>query len=85
MLPLQLCLLPRQHRQRIASLAFSHDARYLVTVGADRDKSTAIWRSCSGEWYDAELQVEMVNVRFIMDLVGHSIVIHRFHSVDTSC
>ena len=29
-----------------------------MTVGVDSDKSVAVWRSCSGEWFDAELQVQ---------------------------
>lgn len=53
----QLCELPQHHRQGIASVAFSRDGRKLATVGVDTDKSLSVWRSCSGGWYDAELQV----------------------------
>ncbi|CAN0063286.1 unnamed protein product [Pylaiella littoralis] len=52
----ELCSLPNHHRQGIACLAFSKDCRRLATVGVDSDKSLAVWRSCSGQWYDAELQ-----------------------------
>lgn len=31
-------------------------------MGVDSDKSVAVWRSCSGEWFDAELQVEIMTM-----------------------
>ena len=31
-------------------------------MGVDSDKSVAVWRSCSGEWFDAELQVERMTM-----------------------
>ncbi|CAM9122646.1 unnamed protein product [Ascophyllum nodosum] len=52
----ELCALPQHHRQGICSVAFSRDERKLATVGVDADKSVAVWRSCSGGWFDAELQ-----------------------------
>lgn len=52
--------LPHHHRQGIACLSFSNDGRRLATVGVDSDKSVAVWRSCSGEWFDAELQVDIM-------------------------
>jgi microtubule-associated protein-like 6 len=41
------------HRQAVACVAWSHDAKSVVSVGADVEHSVAVWHSSSGQWDDA--------------------------------
>jgi WD40 repeat protein/Ca2+-binding EF-hand superfamily protein len=52
---LQVACLPKFHRRGITSVAFSPDKRMVVSVGADVNHTVAVWRSASGEWFDAML------------------------------
>jgi len=51
----QIILLPEFHRKGIKCVAFSPDAKKVVSVGADSDNSICIWKSHSGEWHDATM------------------------------
>ena len=50
---IEVSVLPEFHRGGIISIAFSDDRKKLVSIGADRDNSMAVWVSLTGEWYDA--------------------------------
>ena len=50
-----LCVLPLIHRRGVVSLRFSHDNKFLVSVGMDSDHSIAIWESRTGNWENGRL------------------------------
>ena len=50
-----LIILPVYHRRGVASLQFSSDRGYLLSVGLDEDHSIALWHSPTGEWVDGHL------------------------------
>jgi microtubule-associated protein-like 6 len=46
------------HRRGVACLAWSRDAKTVVSVGADLEHSVAVWGSATGLWEDAKKVVE---------------------------
>ena len=49
----ELACLGPFHRQAVSCVAWSLDGRRVASVGADLDRSVALWESASGTWEDA--------------------------------
>jgi microtubule-associated protein-like 6 len=43
------------HRRGVASIQFSRNNKFLISVGQDQDHTIALWESPSGEWSDGRL------------------------------
>ena len=54
------------HRVGIVSIAISPDCKRIVSVGADADRSIAVWYSLSGEWFDGKMQCNAKGTEKVM-------------------
>jgi len=54
----EIVCLQSLHRGSIKCLSFAADDRCLISIGSEHEHCICLWRSLSGEWFDATLQAK---------------------------